>query len=85
MAVVSPTEAWLEGIRVDPRVRGMGVAADLQIAELHWVEAQDAAVLRYATGASNEASHRLGAKDDINLIARFKSWRWSATGDAERR
>jgi hypothetical protein len=82
VAVLSPTEAWLEGIRVDPRVRGMGVAADLQIAELHWVEAQGSAVLRYATGASNEASHRLGAKDDINLIARFKSWLWSATGEA---
>jgi hypothetical protein len=81
--MVSSSEAWLEGIRVDPRVRGMGVAADLQIAELHWVEAQGAAVLRYATGASNEASHRLGAKDGINLIARFKSWWWSATGNPD--
>ena len=83
VAVLSPTEAWLEGIRVDPKVRGMGVAADLQIAELHWVEAQQATVLRYATGASNEASHRLGARDDINLIARFKSWWWSNTGDPD--
>jgi hypothetical protein len=79
--MVSPTEAWLEGIRVDPRVRGMGVAADLQVAELHWVQAQGATVVRYATGASNEASHRLGAKDDINLVARFRSWWWSPTGE----
>jgi hypothetical protein len=83
VAVVSPTEAWLEGIRVDPRVRGMGVAADLQIAELHWVEAQQATVVRYATGANNEASHRLGAKDDINLIAKLRSWWWSANASPE--
>jgi hypothetical protein len=80
VAMVSPSEAWLEGIRVDPRVRGKGVAGDLQIAELHWVAAQKARVLRYATGANNEASHRLGARDDINLIARFHSWWWNPSG-----
>lgn len=83
VAMLSPDEAWLEGIRVDPRVRGMGVAADLQVAELHWVAAQQARVLRYATGASNEASHRLGARDGINLLVRFRAWWWSATGTAD--
>ena len=83
VAMVSPNEAWLEGIRVDPRVRGLGVAADLQVAELQWVAAQDADVLRYATGGENLASHRLGARDGINLHARFRGWWWSATGSAE--
>jgi hypothetical protein len=83
IAMVSPTEGWLEGIRVDPRVRGMGVAADLQVAELHWVAAQRATILRYATGATNEASHRLGARDGIVQIAAFRAWWWSATGEAE--
>ena len=83
VAMVSPTEAWLEGIRVDRRVRGMGVASDLQIAELHWVAAQNATELRYATGSSNEGSHRLGARDGIVVIARFRSWWWSASGNAE--
>ncbi|MEO6349701.1 MAG: hypothetical protein ABIP53_03530 [Candidatus Limnocylindrales bacterium] len=83
VAMVSASEAWLEGIRVDPLVRGMGVAADLQVAELHWVGAQDASIVRYATGATNEASHRLGARDGINVVARFRAWRWSATGNAE--
>jgi GNAT superfamily N-acetyltransferase len=83
VAMLSKTEAWLEGIRVDPRVRGMGVAADLQIAELHWVAAQNAEMLRYATGAANEASHRLGARNGIVVIARFRAWWWSATGSAE--
>lgn len=83
VAMLSPGEAWLEGIRVDPRVRGMGIAADLQVAELQWVAAQDAVVLRYATGGDNEASHRLGARDGINLIGRFRGWWWSATGSTE--
>ena len=83
VAMVSSTEAWLEGIRVDPRVRGMGVAADLQIAELQWVAAQPAVIVRYATGGENEGSHRLGARDGINLLARFRGWQWSATGSAE--
>ncbi|MEX2546180.1 MAG: hypothetical protein WD830_00130 [Chloroflexota bacterium] len=83
VAMVSESEAWLEGIRVDPRVRGMGVAADLQVAELQWVAAQRADVVRYATGGENEASHRLGARDGIKVIARFRGWWWSATGSAE--
>jgi hypothetical protein len=83
VAMVSPTEAWLEGIRVDPRVRGQGVATDLQVAELHWVQAQNAEMLRYATGSNNEGSHRLGARDGIVVTARFRAWWWSATGDPE--
>ncbi len=83
VAMVSPTEAWLEGIRVDPLVRGMNVAADLQVAELHWVLAQKADIVRYATAADNEGSHRLGARDGITPIAAFSSWFWSATGSAD--
>lgn len=83
VAMVSPTEAWLEGIRVDPRVRGMNVAADLQVAELQWVAAQAADIVRYATAADNEGSHRLGARDGITPIAAFGAWFWSATGSAD--
>lgn len=83
VAMVSPTEAWLEGIRVDPLVRGMNVAADLQVAELQWVLAQKADVVRYATAADNEGSHRLGARDGITPIAAFRAWWWSATGSAD--
>jgi hypothetical protein len=83
VSMLSPTEAWLEGIRVDPAVRGMGVATDLQVAELQWVAAQTAAVLRYATGSNNDASHRLGARDGIVVIARFRNRWWSATGSTE--
>lgn len=61
VALLSPTEGWLEGIRVDPAVRGRGVATNLQVAELTWARAHDLRVLRYATGHANEGSLKLGA------------------------
>jgi RimJ/RimL family protein N-acetyltransferase len=84
VARLSNDEAWLEGIRVDPRVRGMAVATDLQVAELRWA-APLATVVRYATGERNEASHRLGARHGFELLASFRSYRWSADGSEEER
>ena len=77
IAMVSPTESWWEGIRVDPALRGMEVAADLQVAELHWTAAQGANVIRYATSARNEGSHRLGARDGIKLLVPYHNFWWS--------
>ena len=76
VALVSANEGWVEGIRVDPRVRGMGVATDLQVAELHWLAANRTAVTRYATGQRNEGSHRLGARHGFELLTTFVSWEW---------
>ncbi|MEO8625684.1 MAG: hypothetical protein ABI452_03200 [Candidatus Limnocylindrales bacterium] len=83
VAMVSPTEAWLEGIRVDPQVRGIQVASDLQVAELLWVAAQGATVLRYATSARNEGSHRLGARDGIELLFGYRNYWWSPDTDGD--
>ena len=77
VALVSPTEAWLEGIRVDPAVRGMDVATDMQVAELHWAAAQGANVVRYATSARNEASHRLGARHGFELLFSYRGYWWT--------
>jgi GNAT superfamily N-acetyltransferase len=76
VALLSSTEGWVEGIRVDPRVRGLGVATDLQTAELHWLTAHEPLITRYATSARNEGSHRLGARHGFELVARFVSWTW---------
>lgn len=70
----SPTEAWLEGIRVDPRVRGRSVATHLQIAELAWARAQGARVIRYTTDETNEGSHRLGARHGLMVIAGWRRY-----------
>lgn len=88
IALVSPSEGWVEGIRVDPRVRGLGVATDLQVAELCWLAAHQPAVTRYATSQRNEGSHRLGARHGFELLTKFVSWEWkdpaNAGDDAER-
>jgi GNAT superfamily N-acetyltransferase len=76
IALLSATEGWLEGIRVDPRVRGLGVATDLQTAELHWLAAHHTTIIRYATGESNEASHRLGGRHGFELLTQYRTWVW---------
>jgi GNAT superfamily N-acetyltransferase len=81
VAMVSPTEAWLEGIRVDPELRGMEIASDLQVAELQWAAAQGANVIRYATSARNEGSHRLGARHGIELLFGLRNYWWSPDPD----
>lgn len=83
VALPARGEAWLEGIRVDPRVRGMDVATDLQVAELHWAAAQGAWIVRYATSQRNAASHRLGARGGFELLTSLSSHWWSATGDPD--
>lgn len=77
IALVSATEAWLEGIRVHPQLRGLEVASDLQVAELQWAAAQGANVIRYATSARNEGSHRLGARHGIELLFVLRNYWWS--------
>ena len=74
LAMLSEDECWLEGIRVDPRVRGMNVATDLQVAELRWAVAHGMRVIRYATGQDNEGSHRLGARHGITLLGAWLSY-----------
>jgi len=83
VALPARGEAWLEAIRVDPRVRGMDVATDLQVAELHWAAAQGAWIVRYATSQRNLASHRLGARGGFELLTTLSSHWWSATGDPD--
>ena len=75
VALLSPAEAWMEGLRVDPAVRGRGVATAFQVAELTWAQAQGAAVVRYATGETNEASLRLGARHGFAPAGRWRALR----------
>lgn len=78
VAIPALGEAWLEGIRVDPRVRGMEVATDLQVAELYWARANGARVVRYATSARNEGSIRLGARAGLVQVASLLGVSWEA-------
>lgn len=74
IAMLSPDEAWLEGLRVDPGVRTRGVARLLHGASLVWARAQGATSVRYATGQENEGSHRLGARHGFRLLRPWRSY-----------
>jgi RimJ/RimL family protein N-acetyltransferase len=73
VVLLSGDEGWLEGIRVDPAVRGRGVATNLQIAELAWAHAHHLRVLRYMTDQGNEGSVRLGAHHGFAVIGDLRS------------
>ncbi len=81
VTLLAAGEAWLEGIRVDPAVRGREVGTNLQVAELAWAEAHGATVIRYTTGEANEASHRLGARHGFVREADRRSY-GQTEGDA---
>jgi GNAT superfamily N-acetyltransferase len=74
VAMLSPDEAWLEGLRVDPGVRNRGVARLLHGACLVWARAQGATSVRYATGQGNEGSHRLGTRHGFRLLRPWRSY-----------
>jgi hypothetical protein len=74
LALLAPGEAWVEGIRVDPRVRGRDVATNLQLAELAWAAAHDVRVVRYMTGQENEGSLRLGARHGFVRLTDRRSY-----------
>ncbi len=84
VALLAEGEAWFEGIRVDPRVRGRSIATYLQVAELRWAKAHDARVVRYATAADNEASHRLGARHGFRFAGAWRSYGGEEDVDGDR-
>lgn len=77
LQVLSPTETWVEGIRVDPRVRGMDIATDLQAGVLRAARERGATVIRYITGEVNAGSLHLGARHGLLPIG---YWRFHGRG-----
>lgn len=80
LALLSPDEGWLEGMRVHRAARGLRVATTLQVALLAWTQAQGARVVRFATGETNEGSRRLGARAGFRLVGRWRSHHPADTG-----
>ena len=63
-----PGEWWLEGLRVDPRYRGRGVARRLHAHQLALVRRIGSGTLRYSTGDGNRASQHLGLSSGFRDI-----------------
>jgi ribosomal protein S18 acetylase RimI-like enzyme len=59
LRMMSPDEAWIEGVRVDPEVRRQGVARVLISRTLATAHEHGATVARYFTSSDNVASQQL--------------------------
>lgn len=68
----SPTEVWLEGMRVHPDHRKAGIATALFRYSLRWATERGARIARLATGSSNQAVHRMVAAVAFRLVHRCR-------------
>src|SRR5439155_1135470 len=59
---------WLEGIRVDPDVRGAGIGSELLQAGIREARARGATAIRLATSSGNDASNRIAEKAGLTQI-----------------
>lgn len=74
---------WLEGLRVDPRHRGEGIADAINREVVHTVERFRPSKVRFCTGLTNRASRRIGQKYDFEIVTRFRYyWVKSRAGRA---
>ena len=64
-------EWWLEGLRVDPEYRRLGVARLLQERQVALAEQKGRGVLRFGTASHNRAVHKNAARGGFRRVARF--------------
>lgn len=68
----TPDVAWLEGVRVHEKYRGLGIAGRLNKALVEWARKKRARVARLCTGSSNLASRKHLAKIGFPLLQSFQ-------------
>lgn len=74
LSLLSPTEAWLEGLRVAPRWRRRGIARALISVRLRRAADRGARIVRFSTGNDNEPMHRLAASLGFRRLAALQMW-----------
>lgn len=65
-------EVWLEGLRVDPKHRGRGIARAINIEVHRTLEQMRPRAVRYCTGRSNWASRHIGGQFGFTVAARLR-------------
>lgn len=68
---IADDEWWLEGLRVHPGYRRLGVARLLQSHQVALAERIGKGTLRFATGSWNRPVHRNAARDGFRRLAEF--------------
>ncbi len=64
-------EWWLEGLRVHPAYRRLGLARRIQARQIEVARQSGAEVLRFATASYNRPVHRNAARDGFSRVAEF--------------
>jgi GNAT superfamily N-acetyltransferase len=82
LSLASPTEGWIEGIRVDParRLHGWGRALMLHLLDQGW--AQGLGTVSYLTAGDNTPMHHLSGSIGFAARAQYHPYRAPAGGDA---
>ena len=78
-----PGEWWMQGLRVDPKYRGRGIARAIHDYLLAFAGQAGPGMVRYATGGDNLASQHLGRTSGFEFVGRFLRLRAPALTRAE--
>lgn len=74
-------EVWLEGLRVDPKHRGKGIARAINLEVLRTLRQMKPRAVRYCTGAGNKASRHIGGRFGFKIGVRLRYyWQKSRKG-----
>ncbi|HZS78585.1 MAG TPA: GNAT family N-acetyltransferase [Ktedonobacteraceae bacterium] len=82
--MVSSSEAWLEGMRVDPAYRNHGIAKALFDAQIEEALRRGATVVRLLTASTNEASIRLAQRAGMQQVGGFAPYHAAPLTDRPR-
>jgi GNAT superfamily N-acetyltransferase len=74
LTFLTPTEAWFEGLRVNPEFRMRGLATDLQHFMIEQTRARGAACVRFLTLIGNTSIHRNAYRDGFVLRNVVRYW-----------
>src|SRR5690348_1196068 len=59
LLMMTPTDAWSQGLRVDPQYRRQGIAKALVEAHIAEARHRGARYIYWVTGSENKAAHRI--------------------------
>lgn len=74
LRMMAPGECWLEGMRVDPALRGQGVAGRLSAYALQEAQKLGATVARLATRFDNVLAQRVLERSDFRQVGTFTQY-----------
>lgn len=76
---LTPTEWWLEGLRVDPAYQGRGIGRFLHEQGVALADRLGRGILRFATSSANQSVHRFAADTGFTHISSYALFKGPAS------